>query len=48
MPCIVHSQAFLQILCYARIVMLAGSNIAENIDVMKRALHGEVCIVYRL
>ena len=50
MPCIVHSQAFLQILCYACIVMLAGSNIAEDVDVVKRESDISIAVfcIYRM
>lgn len=38
MTCIVHSQAFLQIMRRACVVMYSGSNITQNVDVVEMSL----------
>ena len=40
-PGVVHCQAFLQIMRYACVVMLAGGDVTENVDVVERA-HGGI------
>ena len=35
MPCIVHSQAFLQIVCYACVMAFTGSDITQNVNVVE-------------
>ena len=35
MPCIVHSQAFLQIMRHACVVMFTGSDITQNVNVVE-------------
>ena len=40
-PGVVHCQAFLQIMRYACVVMLAGGDVTENVDVVERD-HGGI------
>lgn len=42
MPGVVHCQAFLQIMRYACVVLLAGGNITQNADVVERAHGGSI------
>lgn len=41
-PGVVRCQAFLQIMRYACVVMLAGGDVSENADVVERALGGSI------
>ena len=47
MPCIVHSQAFLQIMSHACVMVHAGGDITKNVDVVEmRGRHKHRCIWY--
>ena len=48
MPCIVHSQAFLQIVCYVCVMALACSDITQNVNVVEMRGRHWHCRVFRL
>ena len=48
MPCIVHSQAFLQIMRHACVMAFTGSDITQNVNVVEMRGRHWHCRVFRL